>query len=148
MARLASAVLLLAAPAGAQQSSASGLLSLVNGLTVTARVLVIGMHPDDEDSQLLAYLARGQHVETAYLSITRGESAGNFLGPASGITLGAARTQEALAARRIDGAEQYFTRAYDVGYARSDSELFTRWNRDSLLGDIVTVIRSFRPQVV
>jgi LmbE family N-acetylglucosaminyl deacetylase len=133
---------------GAQQRDAASLLSLVNGLTVTPRVLVIGMHPDDEDSQLLAWLARGKHVQTAYLSITRGESAGNFLGSATGITLGAVRTQETMAARRIDGAEQFFTRMYDFGFARSDSELFGRWNRDSVLADMVMTIRSFRPHVI
>ncbi|HEX7939577.1 MAG TPA: PIG-L family deacetylase, partial [Gemmatimonadaceae bacterium] len=147
---LAGAVLSLTPTRLSAQRATSGaeLQALVNGLTVTARVLVVGMHPDDEDSQLLAYLARGHQVQTAYLSVTRGESAGNFLGPASGTTLGAARTQETLAARRIDGAEQFFTRMYDFGYARSDSELFARWNRDSLVGDIVTVIRSFRPHVI
>jgi LmbE family N-acetylglucosaminyl deacetylase len=132
----------------AQQRGTADLAALAKGLTVTPRVLVVGMHPDDEDSQLLAWFARGNQVQTAYLSITRGESAGNFLGPASGPTLGAVRTQETLAARRIDGAEQFFTRMYDFGFAPTDSALFTRWNRDSLVGDIVMAIRSFRPHVV
>ena len=121
---------------------------LVNGLTVTSRVLVIGMRPEDEDSQLITWLSRGHQVETAYLSVTRGEAGYNFGGSESGSSLGAIRTQEALAARRIDGAKQFFTRAYDFGFARDTTAVLKHWNRDSVVGDIVAVIRSFRPHVI
>ena len=136
------------APRASADQSALELSRLVRGLTTTARVLVVGMHPDDEDTQLITWLSRARNVETAYLSITRGEAGVNFGGSESGNSLGAIRTEEVLAARRIDGAEQYFTRAYDFGSARNESDVLKRWNRDSIVGDIVAVIRSFRPQVI
>ena len=128
--------------------SAAELDRFVSGLTVTSRVLVIGMRPEDEDSQLITWLSRGHQVETAYLSVTRGEAGHNFGGSESGSSLGAIRTQEALAARRIDGASQFFTRAYDFGFARDTVAVLKHWNRDSVVGDIVAVIRSFRPHVI
>lgn len=132
----------------APDQSAAQLDRLVRGLTVTPRVLVIGLRPEDEDSGLIAWLSRGHQVETAYLSITRGEGGSNFGGSESGSSLGAIRTQEALAARRIDGAKQFFTRAYDFGFARDTVDVLKHWNRDSVVGDIVAVIRSFRPHVI
>jgi LmbE family N-acetylglucosaminyl deacetylase len=148
---LAAAVALASAAGhalGAQQARAAELYRLVQSLTVTPRVLVIGVHPEDADEQLLVWLARGRHIETAYLSLTRGESGDNFGGQESGASLAAIRTQEVLAARRIDGAQQYFTRAMDFGFARNAAEVFTRWDRDSIVADVVTVIRAFRPQVI
>src|SRR5579862_3724951 len=127
---------------------AAELSHLVNGLTVTPRVLVIGVHPDDEDSQLIAWLSRGHNVETGYLSLTRGEAGQDFGGPEGGASLGAIRTQEALSARRIDGARQFFTRAFDFGFARDTLDVLRHWTRDSIVGDIVAVIRSFRPHVI
>lgn len=131
----------------ADQSMAA-LQRTLDGLTSTARVLVVGMHPDDEPSELITWLSRGHHIETAYLSITRGEAGKGFGGNETGTMLGAIRTQEALAARRIDGAQQFYTRAYDVGPTRSTNETFKLWSRDSVVGDVVAVIRSFRPQVI
>ncbi len=135
-------------PATLPPARAAELRRLVDGLTVTPRVLVVGMHPDDAPTELLAWLARGRHIETAYLSVTRGEAGKNENGPEMGSTLGAVRVREALAARRIDGARQFFTQAYDFGPARSADEVFKIWVRDSIVGDIVTTIRSFRPQVI
>ncbi len=112
------------------------------------RVLVIGAHPDDEDTALLAALARGWGARAAYLSLTRGEGGQNLIGPELGETLGLVRTGELLAARRLDGAEQYFTRAYDFGYSKSADEAFEHWPHDSLLADVVRVVRTFRPQVI
>lgn len=112
------------------------------------RVLVIGAHPDDEDTSLLAALARGRGARAAYLSLTRGEGGQNLIGPELGEALGLVRTGELLAARRLDGAEQYFTRAYDFGYSKSVEETFRHWPRDSLLADVVWVVRTFRPQVL
>src|SRR5205085_6513244 len=107
----------------AQEGGAAQLHFVVNGLTVTPRVLVIGVHPDDEDSQLITWLARGRAIETGYLSLTRGEAGQNALGVEAGTALGALRTQELLAARRIDGAHQFFTRAYDFGPARDTTDV-------------------------
>ncbi|MEO7085682.1 MAG: PIG-L family deacetylase, partial [Gemmatimonadaceae bacterium] len=134
--------------AGAQASGAARLHELVRGLTVTSRALVVGVRPEDDDGQLLAWLARGRSVETGYLSLTRGESAANYVGTESGTPLGAIRTQEVLASRRIDGAEQFFTRAFDFGNARNAAETFKHWPRDTLLAEVVTVLRAFRPHVI
>src|SRR3954471_20487446 len=109
---------LLAAPALAQDRGAARLQSLVDGITVTPRVLIIGVHPDDDDPQLMTWLARGHNVQTAYLSLTRGEAGQNFAGAETGGALGVIRTQELLASRRIDGGEQYFTRAIDFGISK------------------------------
>jgi LmbE family N-acetylglucosaminyl deacetylase len=120
----------------------------VAGLGNTVRVLMIAAHPDDEDTRLLTWLARGRHVETAYLSLTRGDGGQNLIGNELGEALGVIRTEELLAARRLDGAHQYFTRAYDFGFSKSAEETFTHWPHDSLLTDVVTVVRAFRPHVI
>jgi len=109
---------------------------------------MIAAHPDDENTALLAYFTRGRHVRTAYLSLTRGEGGQNLIGSEQGDELGVIRTQELLAARRIDGAEQYFTRAIDFGFSKTAEETLTKWPRDKVLGDIVWNIRRFRPDVI
>ena len=145
---LATAVAALATPLAAQARGAVELDRLVRGLTVTARVLVIGAHPEDDDPALITWLARGRMVETGYLSLTRGEGGQNFVGDESGAVLGAVRTEEVLAARRIDGGAQYFTRALDFGFARNVASVFKLWPHEDILGDVVTVVRSFRPHVL
>ena len=132
----------------AQESGAASLGPLVRGLGVTGRVLVIAAHPDDEDTQLITWLARGRHVETAYLSLTRGDGGQNIIGNELGEALGAIRTGELLAARQLDGGRQYFTRAFDFGFSKSAAETLTQWSRDSILRDVVTVVRAFRPHVI
>lgn len=143
-------VLLLAAPRSAfsQERGAVALEQAMRGVTVTGRVLIIGAHPDDEDTQLIAWLARGRGVETAYLALTRGDGGQNIIGNELGEALGAIRTEELLAARRLDGGRQYFTRAFDFGFSKNADETFKHWDRDSILGDVVTVVRAFRPQVI
>lgn len=131
-----------------QERGAVTLGEAVAGLDVTARVLVIGAHPDDEDTQLITWLARGKQVETGYLSLTRGDGGQNLIGNELGPLLGMIRTQELLAARRIDGGRQFFTRAYDFGFSKSAEETFAHWQRDSILKDVVTVVRAFRPQII
>ena len=112
------------------------------------RILMIGAHPDDEDSSLLATLARGMGVETAYLSLTRGDGGQNIIGPELGEGLGIIRTGELEAARVLDGGRQFFTRAFDYGFSRSADEAFAHWPKEEVLRDVVSVIRTFRPQVI
>jgi LmbE family N-acetylglucosaminyl deacetylase len=148
--RLALLLVLLAAPrlSLAQGRGAAAFGDAVLGLGTTARVLVIGAHPDDEDTNLITWLTRGQHVETAYLSLTRGDGGQNLIGDELGPALGVIRTEELLAARRLDGGHQYFTRAYDFGFSKTAEETFRHWPRDSILKDVVTVVRAFRPHVI
>ena len=111
-------------------------------------VLYIAAHPDDENTELLAYLARGRDYRTAYLSLTRGDGGQNVLGPDFGAKLGVARTQELLAARRIDGARQFFSRAVDFGFSKDYRETLRIWDQQGVLSDMVRVIREFRPDVL
>ena len=142
-------VLLAAAPRlSAQERGAAALGELVSGLGTTTRVMMIGAHPDDEDTQLIAYLAKARHIETAYLSLTRGDGGQNLIGNELGQALGMIRTEELLAARRIDGGRQYFTRAFDFGFSKSIDETYEHWPRDSILKDMVAIVRAFRPQVI
>lgn len=127
---------------------AVGLMQLLKRLNTTASVLMIGAHPDDEDTALLAYLARGENARTAYLSLTRGDGGQNIIGPELGEALGVIRTEELLQARRLDGAEQYFTRAYDFGFSKTLDEAKKKWDEKIILCDTVRVIRNFRPLVV
>lgn len=117
-------------------------------LNVLGSILMIAAHPDDENTALLAYYARGRSMRTGYLSLTRGEGGQNLIGPEQGDLLGVIRTHELLAARHIDGAEQFFTRAIDFGYSKSADEALAKWGRDKVLSDVVWVIRNFRPDVV
>ncbi len=117
-------------------------------LEVLGSVLMIAAHPDDENTALLAYFARGRHVRTAYLSLTRGEGGQNLIGAEQGDLLGVIRTQELLAARSIDGAQQFFSRAIDFGFSKSAAEAIDKWGHDATLSDIVWVIRRFRPDVI
>ncbi len=121
---------------------------LLRQLDGVKRVLMIGAHPDDEDTSLLTALARGMGVETAYLALNRGEGGQNLIGPELDEGLGVVRTGELLAARRLDGGQQFFTRAFDFGFSKSADETFANWDRNKLLGDVVWRIRAFRPQVV
>lgn len=156
MRRFAAVVLLALMPrlAHAQQSGWAGsggaesLGLLLRQLGVSARVLMIGAHPDDEDSQVIAWLSRGRGVETAYLSLTRGEGGQNIIGSELGDALGILRTEELLAARRVDGAQQYFTRAFDFGFSKTAQETFSRWPHDDMLRQVVAVVRAFRPHVI
>ncbi len=114
----------------------------------TKRVLMIAAHPDDEDTELLTVLVRGEGAEAAYLSLSRGEGGQNLIGRELGEELGLLRAQELLAARRLDGARQYFTRAFDFGFSKTLDETARFWPLDSLLKDAVRVVRRFRPQIL
>jgi len=128
--------------------SSSEILLQLKKLNTVGSILYIAAHPDDENTRLISYLANEKCLRTGYLSLTRGDGGQNLIGPEQGIELGVIRTQELLAARRIDGGEQFFTRAYDFGYSKSPQETFTKWEKDSILGDIVWVIRNFRPDII
>ena len=117
-------------------------------LNVVGGALYVAAHPDDENTAMLAYLAKERLVRTAYLSLTRGDGGQNLIGPEQGALIGVIRTQELLQARRIDGAEQYFTRANDFGFSKSTGEALEIWNRDAVLSDVVWVIRNLRPDVI
>jgi LmbE family N-acetylglucosaminyl deacetylase len=111
-------------------------------------VLYIAAHPDDENTSLITYLARGRHYRAAYLSLTRGDGGQNVLGSEFGEQLGVIRTQELLAARRLDGGRQFFTRAMDFGFSKDYLETLRIWDKEQVVSDIVRVIRTFRPDVV
>jgi LmbE family N-acetylglucosaminyl deacetylase len=111
-------------------------------------VLYIAAHPDDENTRLLTYLSKELKIRVSYMSLTRGEGGQNLVGSEQGPALGLIRTQELLAARRVDGAEQYFSRAADFGYSKTPEETFSFWNKDSVLSDVVFVIRKLRPDVI
>jgi LmbE family N-acetylglucosaminyl deacetylase len=120
----------------------------IKKLNVLGSVLYIAAHPDDENTRLLTYFAKDKLYRTGYLSLTRGDGGQNLIGEEQGVELGLIRTQELLAARRIDGAEQFFSRAFDFGYSKSPEETFTKWDREKILSDVVWVIRKFQPDVI
>ena len=142
------AAVLMSNPGRAQGILPSAAVIGVQNAPERMRVLWIAAHPDDEDTQLIAWLARGRHVETAYLSLTRGDGGQNLIGNELGEALGVIRTEELLAARRIDGAHQYFARGYDFGFSKTADETRKHWPQDSLLNDVMTVMRAFRPHIV
>src|SRR5262250_31716 len=132
----------------AEPPSGAALLQELRSFATTGSVLYVAAHPDDENTQVITYLARGRGYRTAYLSLTRGDGGQNLLGPQLGEALGVARTQELLAARRLDGGRQYFTRAKDFGYSKNAEETLGVWDRQAVLGDMVRVIRELRPDVI
>ena len=117
-------------------------------LNVLGSVLYIAAHPDDENTRLITYLSKDKLFRAGYLSLTRGDGGQNLIGNEQGIELGLIRTQELLSARRIDGGEQFFSRAYDFGYSKGPEETFTKWDKEKILSDVVWVIRKFQPDVI
>ena len=117
-------------------------------LATTKRVLMIAAHPIDEDTQLISVLSLGQGADVAYLSLTRGEGGQNSIGSELGHSLGLLRTGELLAAREVDRGQQFFTRAYDFGYSKTAAETLQHWPKDSILSDVVFVVRRYRPDII
>src|SRR5947207_4813371 len=153
LARFLSVALLLASfvPLAAQQRPFSGAAEIeqsLHKLNELGTVLMIAAHPDDERTAVLAYFARGRHMRAAYLSLTRGEGGQNLIGSEQGAQLGLIRTNELLDARQIDGAEQFFTRAIDFGFTRTAEETMQKWGHDRILGDVVWIVRKYRPDVI
>ena len=128
--------------------SASEIKLALNKLKVLGSVLYVAAHPDDENTAVISYMAKGKMLRTGYLSITRGDGGQNLIGPEQSEQLGVIRTQELLEARKIDGGEQFFTRAVDFGYSKSADETFEIWDKDKILSDVVWAIRKFRPDVI
>ncbi|MDP4264911.1 MAG: PIG-L family deacetylase [Bacteroidota bacterium] len=120
----------------------------IRKLNVLGSVLYLAAHPDDENTRLIAYFSKDRMFRTGYLSMTRGDGGQNLIGDDQGVDLGLIRTQELLAARRIDGGEQFFTRAFDFGFSKSPEETFTKWDKEKILSDVVWVIRKFQPDVI
>jgi LmbE family N-acetylglucosaminyl deacetylase len=148
MRRIAIALLTLIVTASAFARDAAELQLALRKLTVVGGALYVAAHPDDENTAMLAWLANDRLVRTAYLSVTRGDGGQNLIGDETGPLLGLIRTQELLAARRIDGAEQMFTRAVDFGYSTNPQETLRIWGREAVLGDVVWAIRRFQPDVI
>ena len=135
-------------PATATNRLATPILQELRAFRELGSVLYVAAHPDDENTQLITYLARGRGYRTGYLSLTRGDGGQNESGPEFGEKLGLARTWELLAARQLDGGHQFFTRALDFGYSKDVNETLRIWDRQQVLADVVRVIRQFRPDVV
>jgi LmbE family N-acetylglucosaminyl deacetylase len=157
--RAAVVVAILAVARSANYADAPPLLSSdqMNGseiqlalqkLNVLGRVLYIAAHPDDENTNLMAFWANGSLYDAAYLSVTRGDGGQNLIGPELGERLGVIRTEELLDARRIDHARQFFTRAIDFGFSKTADETMRIWDHDKILADVVWVVRNFRPDVI
>lgn len=144
-----SGLMIMIAHAQPQHQMNSGeILHGMKKLGVVGSVLYVAAHPDDENTRFLAYMARERQYRTGYLAMTRGDGGQNLIGDEQGVELGLIRTQELLAARRVDGAEQFFTRAYDFGYSKSTEEALRLWDKEKILSDAVWVIRNFRPDII
>lgn len=129
-------------------NSSTDIYMQLKKLNVLGSVLYIAAHPDDENNGFLPYLAKEKLYRTGYLSLTRGDGGQNLIGSEQGVELGLIRTQELLAARRIDGAEQYFSRAYEFGFSKSWQEALRIWDREKVLSDVVWMIRKFQPDII
>lgn len=130
------------------QNSSAEIYAQLKQMEVLGSVLYIAAHPDDENNAFLPYLTKERHYRTAYLSLTRGDGGQNLIGKEQGVELGLIRTQELLAARIQDGAEQYFSTAYEFGFSKSAKEALTIWDHQKVLSDVVWVIRKFQPDII
>ncbi|MCG2461386.1 PIG-L family deacetylase [Flavobacteriaceae bacterium F89] len=130
------------------EKSSTEIYESIQKLNFLGTALYVGAHPDDENTRLISYLSNETKARVAYLSMTRGDGGQNLIGPELRELLGVLRTEELLAARRIDGGEQFFTRANDFGYSKTPDETFKIWNKNKVLSDVVWVIRNFKPDVI
>ncbi|MCB0410702.1 MAG: PIG-L family deacetylase, partial [Flavobacteriales bacterium] len=130
------------------QANSSEIYQKIKKLNVLGNVLYLAAHPDDENTRFIAYCANEKLMNTAYLSLTRGDGGQNLIGPEIREELGIIRTQELLAARRTDGGQQFFTRANDFGYSKTPEETLEIWDKDKILSDVVWIIRKFKPDVI
>ena len=130
------------------QKNSADIYAQIKKMGVVGSVLYVAAHPDDENNSFLPYLTKERMYRTGYLSLTRGDGGQNLIGKEQGVELGLIRTQELLAARAQDGAEQYFSRAYEFGFSKSYEEALTIWNHEQVLSDAVWVIRKFQPDII
>lgn len=131
-----------------KQPSASEIRLKIKKLNFLGSVLYVAAHPDDENTRAISFFVSDQLAATAYLAMTRGDGGQNLIGPEIRDQLGLIRTQELLAARRIDGGQQFFTRANDFGFSKNEKETFEIWNKDEILSDVVRIYRQFQPDVI
>ncbi|HHG86731.1 MAG TPA: PIG-L family deacetylase [Bacteroidetes bacterium] len=149
--RILSLLFLLGAllPAQAQRDHTASQIQLaLRKLNTLGTVLYLAAHPDDENTRLISYMVNEKNLRTGYLSLTRGDGGQNLIGTEKGALMGLLRTNELMEARKIDGGEQFFTRAVDYGYSKNPEEAFTKWDRNQVLADVVWTIRKFRPDVI
>ena len=132
----------------AQSVPSSQIFHELKKIKETRRVLYVAAHPDDENTRLIAYLANGEFMDVAYLSLTRGDGGQNLIGKELGVELGQIRTQELIKARETDGGKQFFTRAMDFGYSKDPTETLQNWEKDKVLADVVWAIRKFQPDII
>ncbi|MGY0408094.1 MAG: PIG-L family deacetylase, partial [Polaribacter sp.] len=143
--------LLISSPFFAQKPAkltSNQIYEKIQKLNFLGTVLYIAAHPDDENTRLISYFANTIKARTGYLSLTRGDGGQNLIGPEIRELLGVIRTQELLAARKIDGGEQFFTRANDFGYSKYPDETLKIWDKEKVLSDVVWVIRIFKPDII
>jgi LmbE family N-acetylglucosaminyl deacetylase len=133
---------------GQRQLNSSEIKLALKKLNTLGSVLYIAAHPDDENTRLIAYFANEANLRTGYLSLTRGDGGQNLIGDEKGALMGVLRTQELLEARKIDGGEQFFSRAVDFGYSKTPEETFKKWDKDKILADVVWAIRKFKPDLI
>src|SRR5688572_23344395 len=141
-------ILLFSSFSFAQQPDVAQIKQKFKKLNVLGSVLYVAAHPDDENTRIISLMANERLMETAYLSMTRGDGGQNLIGPEIRDLLGLIRTQELLAARKIDGGQQFFTRAIDFGFSKSADETFKIWNKEEILSDVVKVFRQYQPDVI
>ena len=132
----------------AQQLSGSEIYHQIKKLNVLGNVLYLAAHPDDENTRFISYCANEKLLNTGYLSLTRGDGGQNLIGTEIREELGIIRTQELLSARRVDGGQQFFTRANDFGYSKTPEETLKIWDKEKILSDVVWIIRNFRPDII
>lgn len=131
-----------------EKPSSNEIYEKIQKLNFLGKVLYVAAHPDDENTKLITYFSNHYHANTAYLSLTRGDGGQNLIGPELREKLGAIRTQELLAARRIDGGSQFFTRANDFGYSKEPNETFSIWKKNEVLADVIQAIEAFQPDII
>ncbi|MFT7336431.1 MAG: LmbE family N-acetylglucosaminyl deacetylase, partial [Porticoccaceae bacterium] len=130
-----------------QKLNAAEIYNQIEKLNFLGSVLYIAAHPDDENTRLISYLSNDFKARTGYLSLTRGDGGQNLIGPQLRELLGVIRTQELIEARKIDGGEQFFSRANDFGYSKNPEETLQIWDKEKVLSDVVWAIRKFQPDV-
>lgn len=131
-----------------KQMTSADIWQQIKKLRKVGTVMYMAAHPDDENTRVISYFANAENLDVTYLSLTRGDGGQNLIGTETGEALGLLRTQELLAARRIDGGKQLFTRANDFGFSKNSAETFTIWDRNKILGDVVWAIRKIQPDII